>query len=678
MADLGDISGFMHEGSGSGALTDLNWLDVNEKDYRELDTLPKQNLDLVPDLLAVWSHEDKPASSYMVPNTNNTPRTMGDMSEAHGKLASETIEQVRKVARFALMQSTNTDRFKATMFARFDKGTLREARTVLAEVLAERGLVGKWYIEANDFHACGKQSKKAEEFVRRFASEARYIVAKPGCPTCLQKVGTVCSTFQKQVVLEVPYTEALADRIEQTKRASGMDVTASVSNPRERIRAAFLSEALKLETVQTPKPVVNPVQFMQATTEVQKIHLPMIAQQAAVIQAQMTVDPSLIAQSGKVASTGLKLATDKMAFDVTSVLRREMLKGGRSEKDLVQSLKLSFTMEEIQATRPQWEPLFKEAGFYGTVYSTQESFDDCHEGADFIAKHNGSLKVIVAGVKCGSCIYNKVSRCMMYGKPLLASAEDAMTPEMVDAVIRDQQMTGKLANGAQNTTWGTTPREALKNVYRVASAAPTPGAATRMTIEKAFHGLQTRHVTAGLTKREIVKTASKYLNEGLYGRELIAALRRSFDPRDILASKEDLRPVLAEQGLQGIYYVDPSVYSDYGHGCAEPERLFRARLIEYVKMGSACVSCVHQNKVGFCSKINKPLVHEPPYADKLAQQREILASGDSTSIDLSNLVNNGRSMLAEFQMANEMTVEVNDVPVQTPLSVEFGTGKVKL
>lgn len=49
MADLGDISSFIKEGS----VANLDWLDVDEKQYRELDTLPKQNLDISPDMQAL-------------------------------------------------------------------------------------------------------------------------------------------------------------------------------------------------------------------------------------------------------------------------------------------------------------------------------------------------------------------------------------------------------------------------------------------------------------------------------------------------------------------------------------------------------------------------------------------------------------------------------------------------
>ena len=52
MADLGDLSGFMKDGSGAGP-ADLDWLDVDEESYRSTDELPKQNLDIVPELKAL-------------------------------------------------------------------------------------------------------------------------------------------------------------------------------------------------------------------------------------------------------------------------------------------------------------------------------------------------------------------------------------------------------------------------------------------------------------------------------------------------------------------------------------------------------------------------------------------------------------------------------------------------
>ena len=81
------------------------------------------------------------------------------------------------------------------------------------------------------------------------------------------------------------------------------------------------------------------------------------------------------------------------------------------------------------------------------------------------------------------------------------------------------------------------------------------------------------------------KAASRYMNEGLYGRQLLGLLKSRFASTDIKAATELLRKVLAEQGLQGIFFVDPTVYDDYSRGCDEGSRLHRARQVPYVVKG---------------------------------------------------------------------------------------------
>jgi len=676
MADLGDITDFLKEGS----VNDLDWLDVNEEQYRSLDKLPKQNLDIAPDLQSLWSHEDRPAQAYLVPNAGAPiPRTMGDLSEAHGRISKEAaVEQLVKVARYALMQSPDLAKFKQALTSRFDSDLIRASRDVLATVLKERGLLGRFYIAAEDFPGCYQSSKKVIAFARRFSNDAKFVQAKDQCAGCVHNSGNTCGVFQKQIVLEVPYTPALAEKIEQAQASKGKLIQASSLLPRERIKAAHLAEDVKIAgQVATPKPIVNPAQFTKVHQAPQKVHLPVIgSQQQKLDQAAMAWDPNVV--SGKTASMN-KTGMDKTAFEVVNLLRREMLKG-HGEAGLLQALKLSFSVEDLKATRSSWEPLFKEAGYFGTVYAAQESFDDCHTGSDFLAKHNPSIKAIVAGGKCNGCIYNKMARCLMYGRPLVAKVEDAYTQETVTNVIREHRLAGRLETGAEKVAWGETPKEALKAIYRVASAASeAPPASVRSYIEQAFRGTDHGHVTAGLTKREIVKTASRYLNEGLYGSQLLEALGRRFDPRDLKASVSEIKTAITEQGLQGIFYVNPTVYDDYAKGCDEGARLHRARLVPYVKLGSKCASCVLQTSPGHCSKYAKPLVVEPPYADKLAQQREILASGEATEVNLAGLVNNGRSMLAEFGMKATMDIELNPVPEKAAVvSVELGGAKIDL
>lgn len=749
MADLGDITGLLKDAS----LNDLSWLDVDEKSYRELDRLPKQNLDCVPDLEAIWSHDDQPATTFF---DKERPHTMGDMSQSHGYLRAQP-EDIVRVARLAVMASQDPNRIKNTLVTRFDTESLRGARTALAGVLAERGLLGKFYIEAADFPGCHNSPKQMTDFVRKHAGEARYVKAKSDCHNCIhanhQTVGgTTCAVFHKELVIDVPYSDALADQVERLQQSKGKAVQASSADPKERVRLAMLaSDAVYGDTLDS-KPIVDPAQFMKPTVAPEPVlarvdlsKLKEAAREAiggALREARVTVaeaqdgyrriasaqsaddlrkiatvattidaldrptyagagqravpapvaaTPAMVEERLVAASTltrkrdeaAQKVILARKAEPVVAMLRREMLKG-RTASELVHALKLAFQTTDLQETRSVWEPLFREAGLFGAVYSTQDAFDDCHEGADFLAKHSSAVRGIVAGTKCGGCIYNKMSRCMMYGRALVKDASELVTWDVAEAVLQEYVTAGRIPPTQVRTAsqMGPDPRTALKTLHTAASIKPgsTVSSAFRNDVFTAFNGAGPTQTTSGMTRRDIVKTASRYLNEGLYGEDLLQALKASFDVRDIAAAKDELREVIAEQGLQGIYYVDASIYDDYGKGCEEPARLFRAKGVPYVKVGAKCTSCVHQTRVGFCSVINKPLVIEPPYHDKAAQQRAMLASGNSTEVSYENLQNNGLTMMAEYQMQHgSMDIELSPEPQKIAVEVQFDARrKVKL
>lgn len=664
MADLGDISELMKEGSGAGP-NNLDWLDVDEKAYRELDTLPKQNLDSVPDLEAAWSHEDNSPAAYFVPNRDmagypvdprvpTAPNTMGDMSQVHGPLRLEE-EPVVRTARLALMQHNDLNRWREAIFSRFAKQTLGQHKTALAGVLKERGLLGRFYIDASDFPNCAT-AKSAAEFVRRHANDAKFVKAKEACGNCTRKVtmgnAQHCGVFHKQIVQDLPFTPEMASKVEVEQEARGMTARAPEgSDPATRIKTAYLNA-----------PVRPMVQGYSGQSNA-----------GAVIPAER-----LFQKSANVQAQQASLDEQK-ARPIVAMLRRELLKG-RTATEIAKGLQLAFDPRDLKATQQYWAPLFKEAGLYGTIYSTQDSFDDCRIGADFLSKHGSKVKAIVAGEKCSSCIFAKVGRCMMYGRKLVAQAEDLFTDATVSEVLNEHKMAGHISPVLVNQTWGENPREALKNIHKAASHVdPTAQDYTRLSMQQAFHGTSMAHRTSELTRREILKSASKFLNEGLYGSDLEMALRSKFDPRDLTAAADGLKTVVAEQGLQGIYFIDPTVYDDYGRGCKEAQRLHRSRqAVEYAKVGDKCSSCVHQTRLGYCSVLNKKLAVEVPYTDKVAQQQAVLASGRSTEIDYGSLVNNGLTMMQDFELqGSQVQVDVNPVD-SVEASIQFGSNDVDI
>jgi hypothetical protein len=685
MSEL-DLTQFLHTGSSTDAdprleglfddglprtasVPNLDWLEVDEKEYRASEVLPKQNLDIVPELDALWSHEDRPAK--IVPN-DARPRMMLQVAEASSGPARYAM--VVRTARLALLQSDDPGALKQALTSRFDADSIKGARDGLVAAYEERGLLGRYYVAASDFPSCLTNNGRDAEFVRRFAARAPYLLAKEACGGCVHAADGRCGVFQKKIVLDVPYGEGDADRVERVMAASGRRVTASAeASPRERIRKALAAPTSIDPVASTPKPIEHTARALRKVDPPKKVHLPVLATARAELVARET---TFVPQSseGKTASTADKVAFDKVAFEVSALLRREMLRG-RGERELVASMKLSFSADDLNKTRASWGPLFREAGFLGSVYTTQESFDACQEGADFFAKHNPSIKAVVASEKCDGCAFNRMARCAVYGRPLVASAEALLTPTTVAEMARTYRRAGRLP---AVLALPEDPAQALKTLYRAAS----PAVATRpvrASVERELHASAPKHVTAGLTKRDIVRTARRYLNEGLYGKDLGEALRRQFDPRDIVASQDDLRPFVAEQGLVGFHYVDPTVYDDYGKGCHEASRLHRSRLVPYVKAASSCETCVHQARKGHCSQMNKTLVLEPPYLDKVAQQRSVLASGKSTEVPLEQLMQ-GRSMVAEYGL-QPMTIEL-DIPAapgpEVKVALGRGHGAIKL
>ena len=657
MADL-DLTEYLKEGS----LSDLDWLDVDEQKYHEAETLPKQNLDVVPDLEALWSHEEEPPSKF-VPNTGE-PKTMGDLSQLHGKLRALPDDIVR-TARLAVMQTNDPTRIQHALTSRYDSEALRGSRTALAGVMAERGLLGRYYIDAKDFPGCAQEPKKASEFTRRYAGQAPFVKAKSACEGCqfrqLQGPSQtpVCGVFQKQIVTEVPYTPALADRVEKSQKSRGLQIQASENPPKDRIRAAMLASEAKESKDFTGQPQATPRRLPVLSSEEVDAALERNREASQKVQAKVIAD---------------------RARPIVAMLRREMLKGwGASE--LIKGLKLSFDVKLLKETQEHWLPLLKEAGLYGTLYTTQESFANCHEGADFLSRHASKVRAVVAGEKCSGCIFHKVGRCMLYGKPVVKSAEDLYTPATVSAVLDEHRLAGNLPPEAAKLEWGDSPKEALQAIHQAATEPKSSKSGElRMAVEVGHYGSTVEHLSGQLTKRQVVKAAAKYLNEGLYGDDLRALLQSQFDPRDIAAAAEELRPMLAEQGLVGIKYIDPTVYDDYGKGCNEASRLHRSRsAVKYAKIGSKCASCIHHTRPGFCSVLNKQLVTEPPYIDKKAEQKAILESGRASEVSFESLMAHNLSTRDEYELQNKTgEVELDPETPSLDIDVEFGGQKVKL
>jgi len=628
MSKRADICDFLSEGSEFPLMTkgaNLDWLDVSEADYRAQETLPKQNLHFMPELEAAWLEG---RASDLVPNKDYHP--------AKVVLAAKVdYEGIARTARLALYSGVDVIQ---ALTSTYDKASLRSARQVILDTLSEKGLLGPFYVHASDFEV--SPGKYNQPLIRDLAANTKFVLGKVACGGSCPHVGdTACGPFNKPMVSDigVAYTDAVASQVEYEQRGYGKQVQASTqATPKERIRRANLSLKTPEASRDAVKPVVNPATFL-TTPKKARVHLPVLSNEAANLE--------------RVSKYGSSLA--KTGFEVLELIKYELLKGA-SEDQLLTTMKVGFSKSALRDTRPMWEALYREAGIYGTVYSTQESFDSCRAGAEFLDKHHSPVATIVSGSKCEECPSNRLGHCAEYNRPLSASVEAAITPQVVSKVAQ-----AKVASVPQGDL-----RSQLKALYRISSRVE-PKVEMRTFNLAASTGYKSEYYA---NPEPVVRLAKLYLNAGLFGTSLLKALKQKFDPRDISAATNDLRPILAEQGLQGVYYVDPTVYSDYGTGCQEGSRALTANQAPFVKVASACGSCTLK-KGSQCVMYDRQLVTEPPYTDKKAQQREILASRKPTQATQET------NLVEEFGLKASSSFELDSESVTPGFELQLGNYK---
>lgn len=631
MSDL-DISFWFKEAASSSPV-DHDWMDENSG------VLPMQNLDIVPDLEAIWDNSD--SSLKFVQNTGDAPRTMLDLTTHKSDVISQDLV---KRTRLAMIQSPrDLGRIKSTLDSSFSRDTLLANRTALGTVIAERGLLGPYYIDANDFSDCASGSgSKGARFAQKYAKDAAYLLPKTACGGCIHNAGSRCSVFQKEITLEVPYTEDIALALEGQAEALGRKVaSASSLTPKERIRLALLAEAAPGPVkgfTGVPQQAPKEVSFKEASE-------------------QLIAATSLVRKNRDAQQKALETA---IAQPVVRKFAREFLKG-RTAEQAVATVKESFNGIEINQAKEGMREIFKEAGLLGSLYTRQDIFDDCREGAALLAKHGSTVQSVLASSRCAKCTFSQAGSCSIYNRPLIASVADAVTPSAVERLRSEHVARGALTKTAGVITADL--RESAKLIHRIAITRDP--LAVRSAPREYATTVQANMSSGGtyredpLTTRSIIASTKTALNNGLYGEELMQHLGSMFDSRALVAAQQHLTPILAEQGLQGHYYLDPTLYTDYGYGCRTASSKFRKTNIPFVKQGSKCGGCLH--KAGNrCSQFNKELVAEPTYFDRTAQQKAVLESRNEMFVSPTLGKSSGANDLVQFSIgASSLDISLN-------------------
>jgi hypothetical protein len=524
------------------------------------------------------------------------------------------------------------DAWMSELRANFTVDTLRAGNSVLASVLGDRGILGKYYINSSDFPSCFS-SKEATDFVKKYASGAIFVKAKTACSNCPNHRGDKCRSFGKTLVETVPYTGSPVDDIISRQATLGYVDPPLKLPPKDRLRLAC-TEKKKADVGFSG--VANPN-----------------ASSAIIPVSRLT-----------------KSSVDQMSLDASPVIAtiRKSLLAGKTQDDVSRELKSKYSAELLQRTANYWGPEYREAGLYGKLYVTQDSFDTCREGAEFVKKHSSAVRVVVAGSKCSSCLFRGLGSCSVYDRPLVASLASIYNDAFVSKLRTD------VTNRGADRTAAAQDLGDIKATLRHLCGLKATTNQRRVATEVSLGNSAEKSKRAGVLPKVqsgIVTATRDLLNQGLHGRKFVAALTRQYTASDVRAAFPMIKHYLTEQGIQGSYYVDPSVYPDYGVTCATLKSKFLSSPVEFVLAGPKCATCVHRSTLdASCSVLQKPLIADVP-----AEIRERLRSQFSEP-QPAPVKPREQDFAEEYEVKPNLTLEIE--PEAEGFSIQLGNALLEL
>ena len=147
---LGDITSIIHN---QGPVSDLSWLAVDAKEYREFEALPRQNIDVIPELVAALTYgkDDVPS---LIPLRPHTTVNTNPLENKGPSTRPSSLTAVRdRVASYVIANLPNRH-IQSKLQSEFSHAEIKLAKDEISGLLNERGLLGNIYVDAKHFPRC--------------------------------------------------------------------------------------------------------------------------------------------------------------------------------------------------------------------------------------------------------------------------------------------------------------------------------------------------------------------------------------------------------------------------------------------------------------------------------------------------------------------------------------------
>ena len=622
---LGDITEIL-EGQG---VVDLGWLNVTEEDYRAAEALPKQNLDAIPELQEALTFEDDMRVPSLIPLRPHTVVNSNPLDRPAPPARTQS-SIVGRVSAY-VMAGMQAKQIQERLQSEFSLGQLRAAAGDIREVLYERGALGNIYVNASHFPKCAQKGPH-RQFVARFAKRALFVLAKDECGGCVHSKGGNCRSFGKRIVDEVPYTQRVyahyLPKLASERRITAGDVPSNVGNlpmsdreRKERLRAAFnrTPVAMRTESVMTVRQQDRPVK-------------PKITEQ----DVQDYRDRQAVAAD-----------IDPMPSPIYLLAARRIMLGSADPASLVAS------------SDPEVRRLVHEHGILGHTYLDADALGGVRptvdliraEGLrpDFVLVRQASTDVRSSDAyACLMKLTSKVvSKRPKLGKTFFISA---CSRAREHGRMTEQQMDAAVKNAPDDSDWARLTAQA--NLHK----APEQGRPISVPLApkgKLYYGEPGRKLSsAPMDPEEVRRFISHFMNMGLYGKRLQAAVLKRYSRDDLCQVPEVGRQLAADDGVQGAYFIDPTAYRDYGKGCADGSKQLRKRDVFYVFAGRSCTGCRSQTAPSWCSKYAKRLIRQVPekIRREASERRRLPVVIDRVPV---------KNPVEEWQLSSELPVDLD-------------------
>lgn len=612
---VGDLTDILH----NKGVADLSWLRVDEDEYRKLEALPRQNLDIIPELEHALRQEPMEVVPQVIPMK---PVTVVNQNPISRSIISDT--PIRNRTSQLVMAGTKPKDIKERLMLEFAESDLRRHVSAIKEVMDERGLLGKVYVNSFHFPRCAQGDGK--DFVRKHCAKSLYVLAKKNCAGCVHARGGRCSVFQKRIVGSVPYDTRTLQHYTPGADASG--------NVKGQLRAAFLQGPRRV----TAEPI------LQARTQ----------RTPAKIQPTRAQVQNYLARSAQ-------NNTVKMPGSAYIGYARRMMEGHNDTKLLLSS------------TDPEIKKLANEYGLMGHTYIDIDALGGCKKATKFVNDKGLTPEYSVyrsggcgaCSKKCGpSSDCGCVCHCtkVVSSTPELAREdfERSAVKKYKQSTITENELRRVASNLGRGGNW--TKLTAQMNLYKPVRKSST--VEYTQGNSKAFHGHPgTEGKTEKMDPKEMRRSISHLMNQGLKGQKLRDAILSRYTREDLAQDPGLGKIASANEGVQGFYFIDPSAYKDYGKGCARGASSFRKRGASYVLAGSACTGCQLQTAPGWCSKYSKEIIREVPPNIVTAHKK----------VALPVVTDPVENPVETYELESEMNIQPGKRPAEFDMQLESPT-----